>query len=155
VIEDLREQMGKSDITGIQSELKDVEAAISRIAEERQRILFSIRKSLVSDDEGDSQLIATGQERNILEARKAALEAQLQGEEGHRSQLGAAEALLTELKEKADAADNHIKRQVIETLVAHVNVTSDGDGQIKLEPVYRFNPPHEIAYITSIPRMKS
>jgi uncharacterized protein involved in exopolysaccharide biosynthesis len=100
-------------------------------------------------------LIATGQERNILEARKAALETQLQGEEGRRSQLSSAEALLTELKDKADTADNHTKRQVIETLVANITVTADDKGQIKLEPVYRFNPPHEIAYIMSIPRMKS
>jgi site-specific DNA recombinase len=35
VIDDLREQMGKSDTASIQSELKDVEAAISRLNEER------------------------------------------------------------------------------------------------------------------------
>ena len=80
----------------------------------------------------------------MLEARKAALEAQLQGEEGRLSQLSASEALLTELKEKAETADNITKRRLIETLVVHITVTVEEEGQIRLEPRYRFNAPKEL-----------
>ena len=146
--------MGKIDSTTIQAEHKEVEAALARLAEKRQRILFRIRKGLVSDDEGDTQLIATGHERDMLEARKASLEAQLQGQEGRRAQLTAAEALLRDLREKAESADNNIKRQVIETLVAHVGVNVGENGEIRLEPVYRFENPDKIAYIMSTPRMR-
>jgi site-specific DNA recombinase len=154
VINNLQEQIGKIDSTTIQAEHKEVEAALARLAEERQRILFRIRKGLVSDDEGDTQLIATGHERDMLEARKASLEAQLQGQEGRRAQLTAAEALLRDLREKAESADNNIKRQVIETLVAHVGVNVGENGEIRLEPVYRFENPDKIAYIMSTPRMR-
>lgn len=154
VIEELQEQIAHTDSTSIQIEYQEIATAILRLAEERQRILYLIRKGLVSEEEGDAQLIATGRERDILEARKASLEAQLKGQEGQRAQLTAAEALLRDLREKAESADNNIKRQVIETLVAHVPVNVGENREIRLEPVYRFENPDKIANITSTPKMR-
>jgi uncharacterized protein involved in exopolysaccharide biosynthesis len=153
VINDLQEQIGKTDTTTIQADFKQVGIALVRLGEERQRILYRIRKGLVTDEEGDAQLIATGQERDMLEARKASLAAQLQGQEGRRAQLASAEALLTDLKEKAESADNHTKRQVIETLVASAVVSVGSSGGMTLAPKYRFEDPDKIAHITSTPRM--
>jgi site-specific DNA recombinase len=144
VIEELREQMANTDSTSIQTECQEIGVAIARLGEERQRILYCIRKGLVSDEEGDTQLIATGQERDMLEARKASLEAQLQGQEGQRVQLSAAEALLKELRDKSESANNHTKRRVMETLVVSAVVNGGDSGEIQFEPKYRFEDPDKL-----------
>jgi len=63
VLEQLQQQMEATTDNDIQGEVLVVESALARLAEERQRILYRIRKALVSDEEGDTQLIATGHER--------------------------------------------------------------------------------------------
>ena len=133
----------------IQEEVRVVESALVRLAEERQRILYRIRKALVSDDEGDAQLIATGHERDTLHARKASLEAKLKTEAGTKTQLSAADALLRQLQERADSADAATKRQVVETLVKDIIARHRGDGEISLQITYRFEGAHQLAHNAS------
>ena len=132
-----------------QSELRQVEGAQVRLLEDRQRIIYLIRKGLVSEDEGEAQLTATGIERDTLAARKASLEVQVQDKESQRSKLQAAETLLQELQERADNADNSTKRQVIEVLVEQATVNTKKSGELNLQITYRFEKPGVIAHITS------
>ena len=140
VIKRLEQQIAESDPAEDESELEVVEKALSGLFEERQRILFRIRKQIVSDEEGDAQLIATGHERDTLLARKATLETQAKVDEVDRAQLSAAETLLRELQDRAESADETTKRNVIETLVKHIDVKSAKEGGLNLTP----NPPKDV-----------
>ena len=150
VMEKLKQQMAADTSNGVQDELGEVEAALANLGEERQRILYLIRKGLVSDEEGDTQLLATGQERDTLTARKASLEARAKEKEVDFAHLSAAESSLTELRERAERADDATKRHVVETLVKGITVQNTTNGELKLLPTYRFeNPGSQCAYNTS------
>ena len=154
VIEQLQQQMATADGDVTQEELAQVEGAQVRLMEDRQRIIYLIRKGLISEEEGDAQLVATGLERDVLAARKTTLEALAQGFEIQRSQLRAAESLLQQLQEKAQSADAAAKRQVIEVLVDKVTVNSEESGEMDLGITYRFEEPGVIADNTSTHAMR-
>lgn len=149
VIEKLQLQMATAGGDDTQQELAQVEGAQVRLLEDRQRIIYLIRKGLISEEEGDTQLVATGIERDALSARKTSLEAVVQGNEIRRSQLRAAESLLQQLQEKAESADATTKRLVIEVLVDKVTVNNQESGELELGITYRFEQPGMIADNTS------
>ena len=96
------------------------------------------------------ELVATAQERDALFARQATLEARINSQNGERAQLSAAEALLRELHDRAEGADNSVRRQVIETLVQQATVMVGEDRAVNLDVTYRFEEPGDIAYISSL-----
>lgn len=148
VIEQLEGQIASTDTSSVEVEYQEAEKAVLRLSEERQRILYLIRKGLITDVEGDTQLVATGHEREALEARKSVLESQMRGKEGQQAQLRAAESLLDQLQEKAVMADTQTKRMVIETLLAHSVILYTESGEINFSPTYRFQDPEHIDNIT-------
>ena len=149
VLEQLQQKMAQLKGDDGKQALSEVESGLARLAEERQRILYLIRKGLVSDEEGEAQLVATWQERDALFARQATLEARINSQNGERAQLSAAEALLRELHDRTEGANNSVKRQVIETLVQQATVMVGGDRAVNLDVTYRFEEPGDIAYIPS------
>ena len=149
VLEQLQQKMAQLKGDDGKQALSEVESGLARLAEERQRILYLIRKGLVSDEEGEAQLVATAQERDALFARQATLEARINSQNGERAQLSAAEALLRELHDRAEGADNSVRRQVIETLVQQATVMVGEDRAVNLDVTYRFEEPGDIAYISS------
>ncbi len=149
VLEQLRQKMSQLKGDDGKQALSEVESGLARLAEERQRILYLIRKGLISNEEGEPQLVATGQERDALFARKATLEARINGQIGEHAQMSAAEALLRELHDRAEGADNTVKRQVIETLVQQATVMVGEDRALNLDVTYRFGDPGDIVYNSS------
>ena len=145
VLKQLQQQMAMTDSGGTEEELRKVEAAQVRLLEDRQRIIYLVRKGLVSDEEGETQLTVTGQERDALAARKASLEALMQRKDGQQTQLMVAETLLRQLQESAETADNTTKRQVIEVLVDQATVNTKESGELNLQITYRFEQPGDIA----------
>ena len=75
VLDEVTAKVGNLSDDGLDAELQEVEKSLARLYEERQTILYRLRKQLVTDEEGDSQLIATGHDRDQLLARKEVLEA--------------------------------------------------------------------------------
>ena len=145
ILEQLQHQIAETTQDDHESELTVVNEALTNLGEERQRILYRIRKALVSDEEGDVQLVATGHERDALLARKASLEARVKEQDGDRAQLAAAESLLVKLQESAEAADETTKRHVAETLVKEIVVNHAGDGELNLHATFRFEDPYRLA----------
>ena len=137
--------MGEITNEGLDAELQEVKKHISRINEERQTILYRLRKKLVSDTEGDKQLLATGHERDQLEAKKETLEAHLRDKEGQRGRLSAAEALLLDIRKRLNNVDESVKRNMIETLVSGISVTLRADKSPHLAVTYLFEPKRGIA----------
>ena len=151
VLKQLEHQMAATIDGDAEQELSTVTEALSKLNEERQRILYRIRKGLIAGEEGDAQLIATSQERDTLTARKASLEARATELEGERVRQSAAEDLLMRLQDRSEAADDETKRQVIETLVKDITVEKGSSDGLRLQITYRFDNPkqHLIADITS------
>jgi hypothetical protein len=89
-------------------------------------------------------LIATGQERDMLLARKEALEAQIRDKEGQIGRLGAAETLLQGLQERVDVADARVKHDMIETLVSNVIIKPSEGSAPNVAVTYLFEPPSVI-----------
>ena len=154
VLEELSKQVASASEQGLEDELHLVETAVARIHEERQVILYKLRKRLVDDEESDAQLIATGQERDMLLARKETLAAQIRDKEGPIGRLSAAEALLQGLQERVDVADARVKRDMIETLVSNVIIKPAEGSAPKVSVTYLFEPPSVIGDITSIPETR-
>ena len=154
ILAELEEQAGLLVGTGLKDEIQQAEKALARILDERQTILFRLRKRLVSDDEGDNQLIATGHEKSMLEARLETLKAQVQNEEWQRTRLEGAGALLERLKERVESADSKTKREVIEILVKEITVKV-GQAGPDISVAYLFETRNRIGDGLWIPRTTS
>ena len=140
VLAQLEEQAGVLVGIGLKDEIRQAEKALTRILDERQTILYRLRKRLVSDEEGDNQLIATGQEKGMLEARLESLKAQSQNEEWQRTRLEEAATLLERLKERVESADSKTKREVVEILVQGITVKA-GETTPDVSVTYLFETP--------------
>ena len=147
VLAELEKQAGMMMDTGLEEEMRQVKKALARIREERQAILYRIRKRLVSDEEGDAQLVATGHEKDMLEARLETIKAQMQDKEWQRTRMEGATALLERLRERAESADTKTKREVMETLVREIKVLP-GEPEPNITVTYLFEEPCRIAYNT-------
>lgn len=132
-----------NDLTGAEgeAELDALSRALQRVEAERSRVISLIRKGLISEAEGEAQLIASARERDDLAGRKLVLEnARAQREEEKARIRGVAE-LLAALQGKADKATPETKRMLMELLVEKVIVEPSRRGEYHLNPRYRFRRP--------------
>lgn len=140
VIEQLHQQSSRIYDQDTQTELQSVDDTLTGLYEERQKILYAMRKSLISDEEAEAQLIATGQEKESLLLRKATLEAKQSEYAENLASLSTAESLLLSLQDKAEQATDDTKRQIIEALVSGATVHPEPvQGEISLQIAYRFD----------------
>ena len=138
VLELIRHKLQAETVEDTESELHQVEKAITSIMEERQTIVYLLRKKRLSEAEADAQLVSTMRELDILKGRKQTLEARQLDSRAKQAYLLSAEGLLERLSDSVHDADPHIKRDVMTTLVSRIAVNPGEDESPNIEIKYLF-----------------
>lgn len=118
---------------------------LARCGEERARLINIYRKGLIDEAELERELGALAREASALEERKAALLAEEYRAEEIRTQALNARTVLEQLRDKLETADPAAKRELVQTLVEKIEVTTITKENGKRVPHvtirYRFTPP--------------
>lgn len=134
------------------SELAAVQAQIASKNAEANAVITLYRKSRITEAQLDEQLDALNAEIAALEARKEALFNQQVAAQSQETALLSAEALLAELRERADYLEqgegeeaDRLRRQIVKLLLAGIEVQPDGTMLIH----YRFTTTPDCSVHTS------
>ena len=93
----------------------------------------------------------TAQELEILEARQKDLEMQDQFRAAQHDYADNLEAMLSDLRDSVENADEEAKHWAMQLMVEKVILTPLGKNRVKVEPHYRFNFLPERSFVSSTP----
>ncbi len=144
VLGKLAEQLraANGDRQTIESELNAATQALQKKLREREIILSLLRKETITYQEGENELKKIADEAEGLKEQQERLFAQLQQNIDVEKVMIEAEALLRNLREKVEGAEESKKREIIEALVREIVVETIGEGrnsQAKIRIRYAFD----------------
>lgn len=113
----------------VEQDLAVIIQGLQKKQRERETIIALLRKEIITYAEGERELAQIATESKALESQRDDLFAQLQENLNVEHRLIGAEAMLRELQDKIESADNVKKRQIVETLVKEIRVETVGEGR--------------------------
>ena len=132
VLNELRATMANQQCSqdDIKAEVHQMESALLVKTRERARVITLIRRALISETEGERELLMLQSEVARLEQQKRELESRLMAVEGSELRVLSAEVMLSLLADKAATADDKTKREIIETFVDGVVIQTGEAGPV-------------------------
>ena len=152
----LQERLRRS--TEVDAECRRLQQVLAGKEAERERVMTLYRRGRATLDDTEAQLDAIQREAADLRATIDALRAQQDLTQAFEAQYADARALLGRLRDNLEeierANDWQAKRQIVELLVAGLQVATTGtgrDSEATVTITYRFTPPGAIDTTTARP----
>jgi site-specific DNA recombinase len=118
--------------------------ALAEKSQERDRVMTMFQRGRLPLKDAEARLDVIAQEEATLRQQCAALDAQKALAEAVETHLVDAQLLLERLQERLDDIDERddqaTKRQVIESLVHHIRIDTDAQGEVTARITYAFSP---------------
>lgn len=144
VFDELRETMQRRQFSqhDLKSEVAQMDAALQVKTKERARVINLIRRSVISDNEGERELTTLQLEADQLERQRAELLSSLAAAESAELKALTAETMLGLLADKITASDDNTRREIACVLVDQIMIEKkDNRALAKACYVLRSSPP--------------
>jgi site-specific DNA recombinase len=119
ILQELRDAMAAQQYSqsDAKNEIGQMESALRVKARERGRVISLIRRSVISEAEGERELVLLHSEVLHLERQRDELQSRLAAAENSELRVLTVEAMLGLLRERAAVADENTKREIIGAFV--------------------------------------
>ena len=133
------------------SDIAKIDQTIQEAGKQRSWVIDQGKRGLISNEEAEQALMETKVEIEMLNARKRELEGQIAYHDSRQDYVTQIEAMLSDLRESVNNADETTKEWATQLMVEKVVVTPIDDTHLQVEPYYRFTRLQESSIGSSAP----